>query len=237
MRGNKPQGFTLFEILLTITIFVILTTLIINVFILTLRSQRETSARQSVLSEIRFVMDDIARHVRNSRVVYTNFYTVDGDDGISGAENELHLVNAEGTAYSYLLQNGTIAREEGGVVTPLTSSSKMEIKSFDIYIDPPTDPFKEERCNDNRDLYANNGCISNSIVCTVNDESGYTGYCECDSNDDCASQFCSADGVCLPQDIQPRATIVIGLEYQAARAIERKTIYVQTTVVSRIYER
>lgn len=247
MRGNR-KGFTVIEMLVVLGLFALLGVVIVNVYLLALSAQRQTAARQQVTSSIRYAVESIARQIRVGEIDYkpgTDDYKLayldDQDPGIQGSEEELHLKDANGNMYGYFVDGGVLKFSyNGATASDLTNPAEVKVVDLLFYIDPSTDPFVEERCNDALPL---TGCYLNSPVppvCTVNDN-GTTerlGFCGCSDDSQCASQHCDAtEGICLPFDNQPRVTMVIGFESTAIRDIEIKRVYLQTTVSSRTYRR
>lgn len=216
-------------------LFVVLIIVLINIYLLALKAQRQTAARQEVLQSARFVMETISRQVRISEIDYTYPYDGDTDDGIVGSENELALVDPDGNRIVYKLLNSQLVVDVGGIQYALTSVANLDVVNLDFYLKPATDPFKEERCNQ---ALVPTGCLP-SISCSLNDsQAGYSGFCVCSGNNGCASGYCdSPAGVCLPPNAQPRVTIVLDLQAKPGKPEERKTVFLQTTVSSRVYER
>jgi len=239
MRGSR-KGFTVMEMLIVVALFAMLGVVIVNVYLLSLSAQRQTVSRQNTTANLRYVVESIAHQIRTGEVDYTAPYLDDGDMGIQGSEKELFLKDAEGNSYAYFVVNGELLVSYNGQVSKLTNLSEVKVFDQAFYIDPPTDPFFEERCNDGLAL---TGCLATAPtkpVCTINDATTNErlGYCQCTSDIQCKSQHCDApSGVCLPLNRQPRVTIVIGSEATAVREIEVKRLYLQTTITSRTFRR
>lgn len=264
MIGNnkKIKGFTLVEILMVVALFAILTTVIVNVFILTLNSQRQASARQKTLANLRFVIEKIARQVRTSEIDYHKY------TGLNNKVDALFLIDSFGSEISYSLDdNGKIkvslTKEEDGLnVTEesyLTDNEEVKIVNLDFYIDPTTNPFQDERCRENTDCYSytqdpNQTCLVTKI-CQDGEKKGYecnddsqcpesicvpppfeSGFCSCGDDSECLTNHCS-DGVCLPINYQPKVTIALAFQSQSVKVSEQKIIFLQTTVSSRVYKR
>jgi len=239
MRGNR-KGFTVMEMLIVVALFAMLGVVIVNVYLLSLSAQRQTVSRQNTTANLRYVVESIARQIRTGEVDYTATYLDDGAMGIQGSEKELFLKDSEGNSFAYFVQGGELLVSYNGQVSKLTNISEVKVIDLAFYIDPPTDPFFEERCNDGLAL---TGCLATAPtkpVCTINDATTNErlGFCQCTSDIQCASQHCDASsGVCLPLNRQPRVTIVISFEATAVREIEVKRLYLQTTIASRTYQR
>jgi len=250
------------EILVVLGLFVVLTTIIINIFILTLRSQRQTSARQVTLANLRYVIEKIARQVKTSEIDYDKYAN------ISGPVNTLFLINSNGDQVSYTRDIDQrikliIKKDNGGeIITEesfLTDKNEIEVVNLDFYIEPTTDPFQDERCRENNDCYSytQNPTLSCLVtkVCNGGENKGSdcqndidcpestcvgppfeSGFCSCIQNNDCLTNYCE-DGVCLPINYQPRVTIALAFKSQAVKAEEQKIIFLQTTISSRVYKR
>ncbi|MFA6322928.1 MAG: type II secretion system protein [Candidatus Buchananbacteria bacterium] len=257
MIGNKSGlknnfGFTLLEIVVVLGIFTLIFLVATDIFMMTLKAQRQTSARQQDLSELRFTLDSMVRQIKNSELDYQEDianpdarYSLDQDAGISGSETELHLIDNQGNRYGYFLDNlggGVVKVSVNGQETALNDPNAVTVVKLLFYINPATNPFTTERCNNGS---SPSGCLNGQKICTIDDNSGQSGYCQCATNNvadnaKCASQNCVTNQntfLCLPFDYQPRVTIVLGFQSKAVKVTERKTIYLQTSASSRIYKR
>lgn len=246
-RESKNQnGFTLMELIVVLALFSVMGLIIIDVFLLSMRSQRQASARQTILVNLRYAVETISRQIRTSELDYSYEYDLDNDDGIQGSEQELHLKDAQGNIYAYYLSDETLKISINGQTADLTNPQEIKVISLVFFIDPPINPFFEERCNGG---LMPTGCQPAALVsCSINEPGNQfkAGFCICQKDSDCLTGRCDyvewgdpeqAPGICLPFDKQPRVTFVLGLESVAAKEVERKRIYLQTTAASRIYKR
>lgn len=245
------MGFTLLEILVVMAIFLTLTVVVTDIFMMILKSQNQTSIREKTLSDLRFTMETIARQIRTAEIDYQNQlpansrYIRDSDEGIADWESEIHLIDYNGKKISYYLDatgGGILKSETDGQIGQLSDPTYYTVTKLFFYIDPPTSPFSEERCNQGQ---GPNGCLA-GVLCSLNDQSGKNGYCLCQNlsgapdNSKCATSNCvgiNGNYYCMPHNTQPRVTIVLGFESKGTKASERKTIYLQTTASSRVYKR
>ena len=236
MPGKSKRttaGFTILELMIAVALFVVLVIVLINIYLLTLHSQRQTAARQAVLNSVRYVMETISRQVRISEIDYGYAYNNDAEPGIDGSENELALIDPDGNRIVYYLENSQLLADVGGIQYGLTSADAIEVINLDFFIDPVTNPFTEERCNG---ALPPTGCLT-GVSCNLSDsQAGYSGFCSCSQPSDCASGFCSG-GLCLPFNAQPRVTIVLDFQAKQLKPEERKAVFLQTTVSSRVYKR
>ena len=231
----KNAGFTLLEILVAMGLFVVLIIVLVNIYLLALKSQRQTAARQETLQSARFVMETISRQVRISEIDYAYAYDGDADLGINGSESELALIDPDGNLIVYKLQNSQLVVDVGGIQYALTSAADLEVINLDFYLEPATNPFQEERCNQ---ALVPIGCLP-SVSCNLNDsQTGYSGFGVCSDDSSCASGHCDLQaGVCLPPNAQPRVTMVLDFQAKEGKPEDRKMVFLQTTVSSRVYER
>ncbi len=252
-QAKKQAGFTLVEILVVMAVFAVLGVLLVNIFIMALQSQRQTSSRQKALGAIRYVAENISRQIRTSEINY-DYYQA--NQGIINPQESLALINQQGETYVYQkFQDENGKNYIGAAITKngytdyalLTNPREIDVKRFDFYINPISNPFLQERCNQPSD------CIRNS--CTIDDSIGdKSGFCCCIQDSDCLSkncdlseesqnlfnQYCGQNGfggTCLEINAQPKVTIVLEFESVSLKINERKTINFQTTVSSRVYKR
>ncbi|MFA6410934.1 MAG: type II secretion system protein [Candidatus Buchananbacteria bacterium] len=261
MNGNKKKnksGFTLIEILVVLAIFSILSVVIIDVFLLSLKSQRQTSARQKTLSNLRYVTETIAQKIRTSEIDFSSYQ----DGIIVNPVEKLALIDAAGNHLVYYKdqdQKGIKFKNEStGEEALITSPEEIEVITLAFYINPKTDPFVEERCNEDADCKDPNvGCSVLAKICKGGENNGKTcslatecpggecfsppykaGFCKCESDSDCQTGFCQMQELlCVPVDFQPMVTMVLGFQSLGTKIEEQKIIYLQTSVSSRIYKR
>jgi prepilin-type N-terminal cleavage/methylation domain-containing protein len=236
---NTKTGFTLIEVLVVLGIFTMLGLLITNVFLLSLRAQRQTSYRQETLANLRFVMETMTQNIRTSEIDYS----------LPLDPNVLNL-SFGSNRYSYSLDSGKIVltteTETGSNSAPLTSAEDVVVFRMNFFIDPPADPFVEERCNIAAD------CAGAADECTIEDPEASekdfkAGFCICNTNNpatiECAvtkhcvaNQTPSGEALCLPFDRQPRVTITLGFN-PVGQQLTAEPLYLETTVSSRVYKR
>ncbi|MFA6255507.1 MAG: type II secretion system protein [Patescibacteria group bacterium] len=230
-KSRNQLGFTLMEVLVVLGIFSILGVLIIDVFLLALQSQRQVSARQKTLSNLRYVIEDMARQVRTSEIDYAS-YT---GGVIEQPATQLVLIDQEGKRVVYeLIDNEEIQLTVDTESAPVTNPTEVKVEKLSFYINPITDPFYSERCNGPQ---GSNGCLNN-LECTINESADEVGFCICSLDSDCATKNCDdQESLCLPFNQQPIVTIVLGFKSVGPRLEEEKVIYLQTTAVSRVYKR
>ena len=237
MKHETRRGFTLIEILVVLGIFTVLGVLIVNVFLLSLRSQRQASYRQETLANLRFVMETMAQNIRTSEIDYSFPYDPQVLNLRLGSGRVSYGLNSLG---EIILTTETSTGSQSAL---LTTADDVVVFEMNFFIDPPQDPFTEERCN------VDAHCSVNSSGCTINDPDAdikdfRAGFCICDASTECnltsncaANEGPAGQGLCLPFDRQPRVTISLGFNAAGPRASEQPSLYLQTTVSSRVYKR
>ncbi|MFA5021903.1 MAG: type II secretion system protein [Patescibacteria group bacterium] len=264
MNGNNykkiKSGFTLIEILVVLGIFSLLVVVIINVFLLALQSQRQTSSRQKSLSNLRYVTETIAQRIRTSEINYSGY----DNNIITNPNDKLALIDQAGNKLNYFKEGDSIKfeNESSGEQALITDLSQVKVVNLSFYINPVTDPFTEDRCNEDADcknslISLGGGCSLLGKICkagsnkgkpcsSVNDCAGNecyspefkVGFCQCSQNADCKTNYCQpSEHLCVPLDRQPLVTMVLGFQSVGTKVEQQKTIYLQTTISSRIYKR
>ncbi|OGY53764.1 MAG: hypothetical protein A3A24_02530 [Candidatus Buchananbacteria bacterium RIFCSPLOWO2_01_FULL_46_12] len=258
MIGNnlKPKrnlshiaGFTLLEMLVVVSLFSILVMVITDVYLLSLRSQRQTSMREQTLSSVRYAMETIARSVRTAEINYWYAGYPTGNstnpNPLATPEDELALIDQNGRSIVYHKSAaGALQADIDGQVYNLTDVNNIDVVNLDFYIGPSLNPFYEERCNQN---IGPDGCSPTSLGCTVDNptDANLSGFCRCTENSQCLKthrcDFTASEildqGLCLPFNEQPRVTIVMGFTSKSPAASDQNLIFLQTTISSRVYKR
>jgi len=96
-------GFTLMELLVSVTIFAVVVTIASSIFISTIGSQRKAFGQQNILDSSRFALESMARAIRQS-------------DVISATVNTLEINHPDKGTIQYSLSGGQIM-ESGGALT------------------------------------------------------------------------------------------------------------------------
>jgi len=120
-RARFQTGFTLVELLVSMSVFLILLVVAIGIFVNGLRDQRHLTDLMAVNNNVGIVLEQMAREIRTGY----NFE-------VSGDCETLEFVNGQKTTEgdesytTYTLSGGTINRnEDGGISGPLTSSNVL----------------------------------------------------------------------------------------------------------------
>lgn len=191
MIGSKRPGFTVVEMMVAITIFSTIAVIMAQTFVSYNQLHRRVAYTAVLGQDARFLNEMLVREARNKLLDYSA-------GTIPATANQLSLVSRDGTQHAvFSLQNaasgncGTTGVDciaysnDGGISWNQLTSENVNVKQFDVFARPATDPF-------------------NTMT---------------------------------PGNVQPFATVVVTLQYNAPNPNERPVLQTQTTVSSRVYLR
>jgi len=131
--GPKNKGFTLIEVLVSVTIFVVVVSMGSVLFITTSNAQRKAVNQEKLVRDVRHSVETISRLARMYPVNYSS-YEEEGIDLSDDGVNELYL-QVSGQPVSFSNENGQIIYETIDGDTALTSS-EIEVDNLHFYISP-----------------------------------------------------------------------------------------------------
>jgi prepilin-type N-terminal cleavage/methylation domain-containing protein len=141
---SRKKGFTLIEILVSISIFSAVIVIVSTSFVSAVKMQRRFLASTETLNEISFLMEYMTRSIRMAykdttgaclTAAYMNFEKTRGGQG-------LKLMNSKGRCQEFYLENQTLKQSlnNGAEVAALTSP-KVKVSAFNI---GPTDSWDQD---------------------------------------------------------------------------------------------
>lgn len=136
IRVDK-KGFTLIEMLVSVSIFAIFSVSIIGIYVAALRASRQTIYLSQSQQEAQLIMSVLAKKIRFSQIDY-QYYESHG--GMQDYESRLALVDPDGTQYLFSAYNDNLYVVNAGQATAIPSG-RINIESLDFVIKPHTDPF------------------------------------------------------------------------------------------------
>jgi len=154
------KGFTLIEILISMTVFMMFMGVVIQSYLGIVRSQQETNEYRVMYSEARHIFDRFSDEVRNGNIYYKEV-----GEGTNNPMTALTLVASDGsravkffydTDEKVLNFSETIKGIDGAfraVNSYQLNTDRIKIKDFNIYVTPLKDPYKEENVADNSAQY------------------------------------------------------------------------------------
>lgn len=257
MTGAKHrQAFTLIELLIVAAVFALTALLATTVFSNIQSTQRGISGQQRVTSDGRYVLETIAQSIRTGSVNYLR-------ENASGAssyvltspavDSTLSLIDQVGLITCYrlnaltgkveVLSGGTTACAPQGTATwvPFTPDD-LNVVDLKFYISPVSDPSRPIPRSGSDCKVATSTDINGVVV------SGFDvakGACVClapgiDAVNCFTGQSCTTSGTvktCTNPNVQPQVTMYIKSQSRTGAAGEQSQISLQTTVVTRIYQR
>ena len=142
-KQSNILGFTLIEIVIAVAIFSLLSTVVGGIYVAFSQSQKRTQAGQKLLGETQFVLESIAREIRNGEVDYT----VDCNDFGGSAcliirrldDTQIAFILDNDESLKYQVYDGTSWQSTGNFL-PVSDST---LENFHFIITPETDPFAE----------------------------------------------------------------------------------------------
>ncbi len=243
----RRPGFTLIELLIVTAVFSIVALVATTIITRVQSTQREILGRQRVVGDGRYILETLARTVRQ------NFLNYDYYAANSGANPQTVLATKDQSNVEtcYLVSNSKIQIISGSNVTNCTGATPADITpadlnvvDFHIYISPRSDPFKPapRQASDCYPLTGNYDTNRGVCACTAG-----TALTACFLDQTCQSTVnvglnCGATeniSTCQCQNAnqQPQVTIVLATQTKNQAAGESAASTLQTTVTSHLYRR
>ncbi len=136
--GDK-SGFTLMEVLVSMSIFVIVSLASLSIYAATLKASQRTTALTRVQQEAQLIMSVLAKKIRTSRVDYS--YYPGGE--VSNPAAALALTDASNDNYVFSFDSGnsTLTVSANGGEAKAIPATYVQITDLKFYINPTTNPF------------------------------------------------------------------------------------------------
>lgn len=255
------SGFTLIELLIVAAVFSMTALVATTVVTRIQTTQRQILGKQRLVADGRYVLETLARAVRQGSIDY-GYYTQaagGGTTALRGPQNVLAVINQTGPSNSaqylcFRLQ-GNILQSTAGTTSCSAASTwnnitpaDVIINNFAVWVTPRSDPFaptpRENSDCANTTPSSTSGFDQASGTCLCQQASIFT---DCFPDQKCMSinspgyecnDFIGETCTCQNANIQPEVTIMIGTDTnsQAAGKASSHT-NLQTTVTSHVYRR
>ncbi len=142
----KKSGFTLIEAIVATSVFAFVVSSIIGVYISALQIDRKTRAQREVTQNARYIMDFLAKEVRNGEINYATYPGQTADES-----DQFHLINQAGELeiFRRVLVSGPdcvtgvckiVLAKQGGGTSDLTSAG-VKVTKLEFRTSPTQDPF------------------------------------------------------------------------------------------------
>ncbi len=133
----KQKGFTLVELLISMSIFVIFMGVIINSYTAIVRSQRDTNDYRIMYVEAREIFETVSAELKNAAINYNQIGV-----NFNGAVKDLEFISKDG-----LVTNKIRYDEVEGIVylndKPL-NGDEVRVTEFAFYVSPKFDPYNPD---------------------------------------------------------------------------------------------
>lgn len=153
-KMTNRRGFTLVEMLVSMTIFMVFVGILINSYSTIIKAQKEANDYRAMYTEARAVFDTLIAELREGMVDYgRNGCGVDVPFGI---QNNFYLVSKDGAKKQVLLDAeilNLIKFDVDGTTKLKTvplNSKNVAVKTFNVQIYPFADPYAPLNVGENR---------------------------------------------------------------------------------------
>ncbi len=132
----QPQkGFTLIEAVVATSVFAFVISSILGVYVATLQLDRKTRAQRAVAQNGRFIMEFLAKEVRNGTISYASF----PGSAVAGT-GDLYLENQSSLVEHLSLSGTNLVLNKNASNTNMNSNS-VKVTKLAFYVSPSHDPF------------------------------------------------------------------------------------------------
>jgi Tfp pilus assembly protein PilW len=132
----KQKGFTIIEAVVATSLFAFVISSIIGVYLATLQLDRKTRAQRAVIQNGRYIMEFLAKEIRNGDI---NYAAYSGGDAAS-TTTDLYLTNQAGDDEAFRLNNTDLFLVKSAGSTALNSPS-VSVTKVSFLLSPRFDPF------------------------------------------------------------------------------------------------
>lgn len=166
-RPQATSGFTLMEVVVSVTIFAGTVTMMLSLFNTTLKIYRKVEAQRQISQSVRTTMEFLVKEIRNGQVDYNvvdgitiTTPTVGCDGTIAGVaakrpaelgsdsyqqvENAIQLINVDGERECiYLSGTNLFLRKDAQTEPSQLNPANVSISMFKLYVRPRRDPYTD----------------------------------------------------------------------------------------------
>lgn len=130
---SKQQGFTLIEAVVSTAVFAFVVSSILGVYMSTVQLDRKTRAERAVAQNARFIMEYLAKEVRNGSIRYAGYA-----GGV--ADGTLKITNQANQNISFYLSGTDLKIDKAGAISNLNSDS-VKVNSLSFRVAPTQNPY------------------------------------------------------------------------------------------------
>ncbi|MEJ0021802.1 MAG: type II secretion system protein [Candidatus Doudnabacteria bacterium] len=163
--GKSQSAFTLIETVVATAVFAFVVTSILGVYISTIQLDRKSRAQRAVAQDARFIMEFLAKEVRNGTINYPSY----ASSTVSGT-SDLYIQNQANVVEHFFLSGTNMLINKGGANANMNSSG-TKVTNLLFYIQPTTDPYTPAKSANDQphvtvvlDLQSNYGTAAKDTV-------------------------------------------------------------------------
>jgi Tfp pilus assembly protein PilW len=134
VKTKKQKGFTIIEAVVATGVFAVVVSSSLGVYLATVRLDSKSRAERTVQQNARFIMDFIAKEVRNGSINYAGSNDTD-TLSIINQQNEPVVINWNGAS------DPNLSITKTGVGSTILNSNEVRITNAAFYVYPGADPF------------------------------------------------------------------------------------------------
>lgn len=116
-------------------VFAFVVTSILGVYVSAIQLDRKSRSQRAVAQNARFIMDFLAKEVRNGTINYASY-----SGGIVAGTNDLYLENQANAIEHFSLNGTNLVLNKSGTNTNMNSSG-TKVTNLKFYIQPVGDPY------------------------------------------------------------------------------------------------
>lgn len=165
-KMTNRRGFTLVEMLVSMTIFMVFVGILINSYSTIIKAQKEANDYRAIYTEARAVFDTLIAELREGTLDYAKFEYGGGCTSlITNMTDDLWLISKDGVSKKIWLESGEGGDDAAGVLkiqqfakpgattgdkTKSLNSGTVSVKDFRFKIYPLADPYAPLNVGENR---------------------------------------------------------------------------------------
>lgn len=138
-KGIHEKGFTLIEAIVATAVFAFVIVSVMGVFIATISLDAKTRAQRAVTQNARFIMEYLAKEVRNGTIYYSGYPG-------GTADSTLYVINQSDEIEHFYLSGTDLKLDKGSSTNLNTATVRVTKLSFLVY--PPENPLTSAKTYD-----------------------------------------------------------------------------------------
>ena len=131
---KQKKGFTLIEMLVSMTVFVLIVSSATGFFTSVLKAQRKLLATQEIFSQVSYLEEYVSRSIRMARKDLAGVcISARSNYSITHSGSGIKFLNYKGECQEFYLYNSKLMESKNSVVSELTSSA-LTVDDFNINV-------------------------------------------------------------------------------------------------------